>query len=183
MSFGTSRGLWLSLALSLLLPIASFPAPRAGGGLSVGAASRGEENPPKGAIKLTVEYSTLYFTKDAAKDAPKVVLVTLFSKGKALRSSELKDGRWAPWRGLAAGAYELHVEAEGYAKCVKHLILSDEEKEYRVHAVVGKRPLILGAGPSLEELFARLKKLEEKNAELQATVDQLRKDVEQRKKK
>jgi hypothetical protein len=147
------------------------------------AGKGGEEDPPKGTITLKVEYSTNDYKKEMAGDHPNAVLVTLISKGRAIRSRELRHAQWATWKGLPAGDYELHVEAEGYARCVKHLTLSEEDKDITVHALVGRTPLILGAGPSLEELLARLKKSEEQNAGLKATVDQLRKDIEQLKRK
>jgi hypothetical protein len=180
MRVGTKKGIWL--ALPLLAATAAFPPPGTGRGAGEGRRDGGGEGPPKGEISLTVEYSTYDYGKDMAADAPKAVLVTLVTGGRAVRSRELRHAQWVVWRGLAAGTYELHVESEGYARCVKHLTLRAEDKGIKVRALVGKRPMVLGAAPSLEELLARLKKLEEKNAELTATVGQLRKDIERRQK-
>ena len=181
MRFRTRRGLWFPLLL--LAAVTAFVPPGIGRARPGSAPKGGEEGSRRGAITLKVEYSTTDYKKDMATDHPKAVLVTLLSKGRAIRSRELRHAEWVNWKGLPAGAYELHVEAEGYARCVKHLTLSAEDKDMRVHALVGKTPLVLGAGASLEEVLARLRKLEEKNAELRATVDQVRKDIERLKKK
>jgi hypothetical protein len=132
------------------------------------------EDKPQETVRLTVfhDYST-----------PTLVLVRLLSDGKAVRSRQLRafTDTSVTWDKLPVGPYELQFEADGYETAVKKIVLAKEDKELKFRVSLTRK---VGSGDAaFRALAERVKKLEEANAELRATVSRLQKEIDQLKKK
>jgi hypothetical protein len=146
--------------------------------LFVGTAGPGRtaaaDEPPE-TVSLTVHHD---------QSSPTLVMVTLLSNGKAVRTKQLRafTEESVTWEKLPIGPYELQFEADGYEKSVKQIVLAKEDKDVKVRVALRKKA---GAGEdaAFRELAERVKKLEQANAELRATVDRLQKEIDQLKKK
>lgn len=114
----------------------------------VGASAEGaDEKPPPPTASIRVAHDRV----DPEDDLPRSVFVTLYRDGKAIRTSELwingPLGVDVEWTRLPLGAYEVHMEARGYRKTVKRVILSEDDLEFPlvVHTELDrKRPLQFG---------------------------------------
>jgi hypothetical protein len=132
------------------------------------------EAKPEETVSLTVvhDYST-----------PTLVMVRLLSKGKAVRSRQLRafTATSVTWDKLPLGSYELEFEADGYETAIKKIVLAKEDKDLRFRVSLTKK---VGSGDAaFRKLVERVKKLEEGNAELRATVTRLQKEVDRLKKR
>jgi hypothetical protein len=149
------------------------------------------------AIGSPASAATLIITRTGTDRAQGPVLANLFFDGKLIRSLELpkrvRRGSGKDWwvtepvavseklTGLPPGQYEVHFQAAGYGKIVKNLYVSDEN-ENEVYTEIGEKgpptPLHVG-GPSLQQVWQLLQKLQEDNSDLQARIKRLEADVNQ----
>jgi hypothetical protein len=112
----------------------------------------------KGVIEVLVE-------NPASGDAT----VTLYQDGKAIATKELRFGGRTQFDRLSLGTYEVRFEALGHTTIAKRVLLREGDRSHVVRAKLpkGTGSVVLGAGPSLQELEARIKKLEAAVAKLQ----------------
>ncbi len=96
--------------------------------------------------------------------------VTLFHEGKAIGTKDVPIiGGKTEFKKLSPGTYEVRFECPGWKTLVKRVILSETDKtaELMPKMVKGDGTLVVGPGPSLQELVDRIKKLEAAIAKLQ----------------
>ena len=148
-------------------------------GVDAGRVARAEEKPSAVAALTVAAYG-------GTRDNPKLVMVTLLSNGKAVRSRQLDSG-WFPdektvrevtWDKLPVGAYELRFQADGYEKSVYEIALSKDDKDLKVGVPVMRKSGVED-DPAYRHLVERVTKLEAANAELRGTVARLQKETEQ----
>jgi hypothetical protein len=139
-----------------------------------GCEARGADDPAPETGSLIVQHDN---------STPTLVMVTLLSNGKAVRTRQLRafTDEVARWEKLPLGSYELQFEADGYEKSVKPIVLSRDDKELKVRVSLTKKTE--SGDAAFRELAQRVKKLEEANAELRATVGRLQKAIDELKKK
>jgi hypothetical protein len=136
---------------------------------------------PSGKSKPTKDLAVIH-----GETNPRIITVSLFSDGKQIRSGELdsQQGVTVHWRKLPVGDYEVHFEAKGFKKAIKRIKLAEEMVNPTVRAELDeKSELVLGGGPSMQELQKQIEKLQQANADLRARVEKLQKEIEQLKKK
>jgi hypothetical protein len=129
---------------------------------------------------------TQVLTVSHGEAQPRIIVVSLYSEGKLLRSGEIdsKVGTFALWRGLPIGKYEVHFEAKGYKKGIKHILLSEQDAQSSVSAELDQKvEIVLGGGPSIQELQEELNQLKKSNADLNTKLQKLQAEVDQLKKK
>jgi len=148
-----------------------------------GRDARAEEKPPD-TVGLTVRVYS------GQRDNPKLVMVTLLSNGKAVRSRQL-DAGWftsektdkeVTWDDLPVGAYELQFQADGYEKSVYQIALSKDDKQLRV-GVPEMKKVGIGDDPTFRHLVERVTKLEGANAELRGMAARLQKEIDELRKR
>lgn len=96
--------------------------------------------------------------------------VTVFHDGKAVATKDvILNAGQADFKKLALGTYEIRFECPGWKTIVRRAILSDTDKTAVLtpKMVKGDGTLVLGPGPSLQELEARIKSLEAAVVKLQ----------------
>jgi hypothetical protein len=161
-----------------------------GGLLIVGMANRGfdvraEERPPDpDTVGLTVRAYSDH------RDNPKLVMVTLLSNGKAIRSRQLDSGwftsekthKEVTWDKLPVGAYELQFQADGYEKSVYQIALSKDDKQLKVGVPEMKKTGI-GDDPAFRHLVERVMKLEAANADLRGSAARLQRELDELRKR
>ena len=89
--------------------------------------------------------------------------VTVFREGKALATKDLLiNAGEAEFKNLQLGAYEVRLECPGWKTLVRRAILTEMDKtaELMPKMTKGGGTLVVGPGPSLQELEARIQKLE-----------------------
>jgi hypothetical protein len=120
-------------------------------GLVSNQAARGQDNAPKDRkIKVTNRGNV-------------VITATLFQDGKAVRTQDTgTEGFWLA-ENLARGNYEVRLEAPQCMVVVKKVALFDEDTILQAELPKGTGTVVFGGGPSVQELEARIKKLEEKS--------------------
>jgi hypothetical protein len=94
------------------------------------------------------------------------ILVSLFHEGKIVKTAEVfgADGS-VVWKGLRPGVYEIHWEAVGHERVVKTAVVeASGHHGFRADLRPGSGTVILGAGPYLQGIEDRLKKIEETKA-------------------
>jgi hypothetical protein len=99
-----------------------------------------------------------------------VATITLYRDGKAIATKDVPFGsNGATFDKLSSGPYEVRFEALGHKTVVKRVVLRATDKSLPLWASLpkGKGTVVLGAGPSIQELAARIKKLEDDVAKLQ----------------
>jgi hypothetical protein len=98
-----------------------------------------------------------------------VATITLYGEGKAIATKDVRFGGRTTFDRLPLRAYEVRCEAPEHATVVKRVLLreGDRSQVLMTRLPKGKGSVALGAGPSLQDLEARIKKLEEAVAKLQ----------------
>ena len=96
------------------------------------------------------------------------VAITLFQHGEVVASKDQRIGLDVRFERLPVGAYEVRCESPGHKTVVKRALLTvvEPSAEVIVEMVEGEGTTVIGAGPSLQELDARLRKLEADMAKL-----------------
>ncbi len=89
------------------------------------------------------------------------VLVSVTKVGSIVKSSDCTAARGITWEKIAEGDYEVRFEAPNKQKLLKRIhITAGEETVLSAKLPDGKGTVMLGSGPSLSDLDARLKRLE-----------------------
>jgi hypothetical protein len=97
----------------------------------------------------------------AGGTAGTVVAVSLFHEGKLQATQDLPVGKVARFNGLPLGEYEVHFESPGKVTIVRRCAVREEDKvQVGAHLTAGKGTVVLGGGPSIQDLKARIDKLE-----------------------
>jgi hypothetical protein len=116
--------------------------------------------PPGHAQEKKDDMRTLSVLVGTSDDQP--VTVTLYRDGKAIATRDINTRQRYQFLNLPRGNYEVHFEAPQHTTVVKKVVLEDFDSELTTPLAKGQGTIVLGAGPSLRELEARIKKLEEK---------------------
>jgi hypothetical protein len=96
--------------------------------------------------------------------------ITVFREGKAVATKDVTmNAGIGEFKNLPLGAYEVRLECPGWKTLVRRAILAETDKtaELVPKMVKGDGTLVVGAGPSMQELVARMDKLEAAVAKLQ----------------
>lgn len=98
-----------------------------------------------------------------------IATITLYQDGKAIATKDVVFGGQTTFDKLSLGAYEVRFEALEHTTVVKRVLLREAAKsqDLRTNLPKGKGSVVLGAGLSIQELEARIKKLEDEVAKLQ----------------
>jgi hypothetical protein len=116
-----------------------------------GTAARAQDAPPKDRKIKVVNNTT-----------PQVsVTVTLSQDGKAVRTQDVPVAGTHTFGDLRRGHYEVRMEAPDAAVVIKRVALFDEDTTLQLELPRGTGTFVLGAGPSVAELEARIKALED----------------------
>jgi len=114
-----------------------------------------------------------------ANAQPQYLLVELFQERNRLRARELDSAgdQSVNWTDLAAGNYEVHCSATGYAKSIYRILISKDDAT-ELHVKVEKdKGAIVGGGPTIQEILEDLSQLKKANGALHARVQQLETEV------
>ena len=88
-----------------------------------------------------------------------ITTVTVYQAGKRFATNDVSGT--ARFSNLPAGDYEVHFEAPGKVTVTKRCTLrADEKVELLTNMKDGKGALVLGGGPSIQDLESRIEKLE-----------------------
>jgi len=98
--------------------------------------------------------------EDLSSEDP-AVLVSVTKAGTIVKSSDCSANHSISWESIAAGDYEVRFEAPNKQTLLKRIhITAGEETVLSAKLPDGKGTVGLGAGPSLSEMDARLRRLE-----------------------
>jgi hypothetical protein len=96
------------------------------------------------------------------------ITVTVYRDGKAIATRDVTSRVETSFAKLPRGNYEVHFEAPQYTTVIKKVALEDFDSELKTIMAKGQGTVVFGGGPSLRELEARIKKLEEALAKPQS---------------
>jgi hypothetical protein len=123
------------------------------------ATSQDKGGPPYGSIRIKFP-----------RGDDDTVTVTVFREGKALATKDVSlNAGETEFKILPLGTYEVRLECPGWKTLVRRAILTetDDTADLMPRMIKGEGTLVVGPGPSLQELEARIKKLEADVAKLQ----------------
>jgi hypothetical protein len=125
-----------------------------------GSATSQDKTPVDGAIRIQMQ----------VVESGDFATITVFQEGKAIATKDVAiNGGGAEFKKLSMGTYEVRFECPGWKTLVRQALVTETDKtaELTPKMVKGEGTLMIGTGPSLQELDDRIKKLEAAVAKLQ----------------